>query len=57
MDWQAELALPALHGANFAPQVQSYFAPGFEPALLAGAAQGRFWHWLGYPYTDLYASI
>ena len=34
MNWQREIFFPALHGANFAPQVRSYLAPGLEPALL-----------------------
>src|ERR1700758_644678 len=33
MNRQSEIFFPALHGANFAPQIGSYFAPRFQSAL------------------------
>src|ERR1700757_879908 len=52
MNRQRQIFFPALHSANFAPQVRSDFAPGLETALFGLRAPGRseirrFWHWLG----------
>ncbi len=57
---ERESFFPALHGANFAPQIRRYFAPRLEPALLAGAVRSGFWHGWGIrvqTYTGVYSAI